>query len=265
MRRFSAFSLTAFLLIGCGNSSETAVLNSRTSRPTRLVETEMKRFLAVVQDHQDAQIPEFTPPDDEESPDFNLPASEIVAWFRGKFRDVYDVERQGSAWESDREWHKAFAEHRISGQRFASLTRNVTLAILRVRLEARGDVEQLVDNARREVKRAHQVLDEIDGLPQGDRTRESRALRSRTALELGRAVALLEFADLLQQVPEENTDLVRRFSRRLKPLLPAHANEDLLVDLSELARRDTDAIEPANFETDGPRKTRLGTPRSRTK
>jgi hypothetical protein len=267
MRRVSALPLALFLLIGCGgNGSETAVSDAAASSTAPLLETDMQRFLAVVQHHEAALIPEFTPPEKEESPDFSLPAEEIVDWFRGKFRDVFDTERQGAAWDRDAQWNKAFAAHKISGQRFASLARNVSLAIMRVRLDARVDIDQLVANAKRDVQRAHGVIDQIDAVPPEDQTRESRALRSRTAIELGRAVALLEFAELIHQVPDENAALVRRFSRNLKPLLPAHANEDLLAELSELARRETDAIEHASFETEAePQARRPAAPRRRTK
>lgn len=253
MRRICELWLVLLVVVaaGCGGS-ESAQVTSQMSPTTPLSESDMKQFLAVVRNHEGAMIPEFTPPDEDEPPDFDLPAKEIVASFRGKFRRVFDAERQGAAWGRDTEWSTAFAAQKISGERFAALARNVSLAIMRVRLEARVDMEQLVSNARRDVKRATKLIDEIDAVPRADRTRESHTLRSRTALELGRAVALLEFAELIQQAPDESAALVRRFSRQLKPLLPAHANEDLLAELSELATRDEPRIEQAGYEEDAP-------------
>ncbi|MBI3861264.1 MAG: hypothetical protein HY290_05155 [Planctomycetia bacterium] len=217
---------------------------------TPLSQTDVERFLAVVQNHEDALIPEFTPPDDDDPPDFTLPAKDIVACFRGKFRRVFDVERQGSVWERDEHWKQALSTQKISGARFASLVRNVSLAIMRVRLEARVDVSQLVTNAKRDVARATRIINQIDAAPPADQTRESKALRSRSAVELGRAVALLQFAELIQQIPDESGAQVRRFSARLKALLPARANEDLLAELSDLAVRDENTIERAGYEVE---------------
>jgi len=72
---------------------------------------------------------------------------------------------------------------------------------MRVRLDARVDVDQLVVEARRQVDKTIHLLDEIDAVPSDDRTRESRALRGKSAERLGKAVALLEFAEMVRKNP----------------------------------------------------------------
>ena len=120
---------------------------------------------------------------------------------------------------------------------------------LRVRLDARVDVDKLVAQARRQVDETARTMDEIDRLPPEERSREASALRTRSVIHLGRAVALLEFAELVKKVPPENSAVVRRYSRQLKPLLPASINEELLAELQNLASGRSSEIEPAGYET----------------
>jgi hypothetical protein len=196
---------------------------------------DLERFLAVVQSHSEALIPEFTPPDDDESLDMDAPAAELVTSFRGEVKRLFDATRQGAIWDRDKQWSLALASQKISADRFASLVRKVSLAIMRVRLEARVDIDQLIVEARRQVSRTVRLLDEIDAVPSGDRTRESAVLRANLASRLGKAVALHEFAEMVRKVPADSSAVVRKFSHKLKPLLPPHANEELLAELKSLA------------------------------
>jgi hypothetical protein len=256
MHRISAWLLAACFLIGCSHSgSETADSTAPASKPQAFGEPEMQTFLAVVRRHESKLIPEFAP-EDNEPPDFSLPAPELAAWFRDKLHQVYDAERQGAAWENDPHWQKALEAQHISGTRFASFARQVTLAVLRIRLEARGDLGQLLHAAHQDFRRAHQTLETLDAIPRTRQTAETRRQRAQAALELGRSVALLEIAEMLRDVPDESLTLVRRFSRKLKPHLAANANEDLLAELCTLAVREENtegAIEQASFETPNPK------------
>jgi hypothetical protein len=73
-------------------------------------------------------------------------------------------------------------------------------------------------------------------------------LRTRSVIQLGRAVALLEFAELVRDVPPESAAVVRRYSRQLKPLLPASIKDELLAELKNLALDRDSNVEPASFE-----------------
>src|SRR5207248_8091141 len=101
-----------------------------------LTAADLDRFLAVVQSHSEAMIPEFTPPDEDESLDMNAPAEQLVESFRGEVNRLFDATRQGAIWERDKQWSQALDSQKISAERFAALVRKVSLAIMRVRLDA---------------------------------------------------------------------------------------------------------------------------------
>lgn len=209
---------------------------------------DLDRFLSVVQSHEGALIPEFTPPDEDPSLDLDASAQELAASFRSQCRQLFDTERQGAIWQRDAEWSQALVTNKISPGQFAELVRDVSLAIMRVRLEARVDPARLVARARRQVDRAVRTMDRIDEVPPAERTREETALRTRSVFQLGRAVALQEFAERVDQVPPESTAVVRSYSRRLKPLLPASVNSEFLAELKALATAPEGDVQPAGYE-----------------
>ncbi|MGE5195179.1 MAG: hypothetical protein ACM3U2_22020, partial [Deltaproteobacteria bacterium] len=216
--------------------------------PDALTEADLDRFLCVVQSHEGAMIPEFTPPDEDPRLDMNASAKELVASFQEQCQLLFDVERQGKIWDRDTEWSQALKASRISPARFATLVRDVSLAIMRVRLEARVDLARLVEQARRQVDETVRIMDEIDEIPPEDRTREASTLRARSVIRLGRAVALVEFAELVQQVPAESAAVVRRYSPKLKPLLPRGGSDELLAELKKLATAPEGGVQPAGHE-----------------
>lgn len=237
-------------LAGCSQGDDSLAESDESSSPSpadALTESDLKRFLSIVRSHEGAMIPEFTPLDEDESLDFNAPAEQLLASFRSQFRRLFDAERQGAIWKRDTDWSHALQGRKISPQRFAALVREVSLAVMRVRLEARVDLDQLVTQARREVSRTERIMNQIDGIPANERTREAASLRTRSVVQLGRAVALLEFAELIRQVPPENAKIIRRYSRELKPLLPASINEELLTELKKLASG-RPSVEQAGYE-----------------
>lgn len=236
-------------LAGCGRGdAPPEAAGDAVSLEQPLDDADVQTFLAVVQHGSTAMIPEFSPPDDDEQIDLNGPARELVEAFRGQFQKVFDIERQGAAWDRDPHWKPALTAQKLSGAQFAALVRNVSLAIMRVRLEARVDVARLIAQARRDVARAVQVIDGIDAVAKEEQTRESAALRSRSAIDLGRAVALLEFAEMIGRVPAASCTQVRKCSRRLKPLLPPHRDDDLLAELAQLAARREQPVEQAQYQ-----------------
>lgn len=246
-------ALVLLVFAGCGGAAEdskAARATSAGSAGEALTAVDVERFLKVVHDHEEAMIPEFTPPDEEESLDPMASASALVESYQTQCRRLFDVERQGSIWRRDTQWSRAMARSKIAPDRFAALVRDVSLAIMRVRLESRIDVARLVTEARRQVDRAVRTMDEIDQVPLHERTQEAVTLRTRNVIQLGRAVALLEFAELIRNVPPESAAVVRRYSSQLKPLLPASIKDELLAELKNLAVNRDSEVEPASFEVE---------------
>jgi hypothetical protein len=253
MSRGTPSILMLVLLAGCsgaGDESSAARDGKSGSAGKVLSGADLDRFLKVVESHAGAMIPEFTPPDEDDSLDLNAPADKLLAAFQSQCRRLFDIQRQGAIWKRDTQWARVLSGSQIAPEQFAALVRDVSLAIMRVRLEARVDVAQLVRQGRAQVERAVRTIDEIDEVPLAERTAEATTLRTRCVMRLGRAVALLEFAELVRDVPAENAAVVRRYSQKLKPLLPASLNEELLAELKRLARQPNGDVEPAAYETD---------------
>ena len=250
----SRITLTALLLLlfaGCSREQQsaknTAAENSNAPE-VPLTAADLDRFLAVVQQHSEAMIPEFTPPDEDESLDMEAPAEKLVESYRGEVRRLFDAARQGAIWERDRQWSQALVSQKFSAEKFAALVRKVSLAIMRVRLDARVDVDRLVVEARKQVDKTMRLLDEIDAVPADDRTAESIELRAKLAERLGKAVALLEFAEMVRKTHPDSAAVVRKYSQKLKALLPPHANDELLAELKELATPRTGKAQQAVYD-----------------
>jgi hypothetical protein len=247
MPRLLTVAALLLALSGCSSSSEDSELGTGGS-PGALNAADLERFLAVVQSHDGAMIPEFAPPEEDPSFNFDASAQELVTSFQAQCRRLFDVERQGSIWQRDTEWAQALAGNKITPSRFAALVRDVSLAIMRVRLEARVDLDRLVSRARRQFDRAVTTMNEIDEVPADERTEEDTTQRTRSVIQLGRSVALLEFAELVRQVPPESAAVVRKYSRQLKPLLPAGVNDELLAELKQLATARDKDVQQAGYE-----------------
>ncbi|MBS0263374.1 MAG: hypothetical protein JSS02_15640 [Planctomycetes bacterium] len=215
-----------------------------------LSETAVQLTLEMIQQHPAGKIPEFTPLDDQTTPEFNQPASRIIVWFQSQVQEIYDPARQGGAWERDPEWAQIFKSQHTSGELFATRVRDLSLAIIRVRFDVRGDADRLLEHARHDLKRAQQRLEECDAQRSGSRKSADREQRLQAAIELGRAAALLPLAEMVHRVPAADVELVRKMSRQIKPVLRPHANDDLLQELVELARPRNNQIIQAGYEAD---------------
>ena len=241
------------LAAGCGKSeppAQAAAVVKVRSPGTPLTAEDMRLFLTVVRSHEGSMIPEFTPPDDDaDAVDHTAPARELAAAFRDQFRRLFNDRRQGAVWERDRRWARALAGRNVSPVEFAGLVRHVSCAIMRVRLEARVDIDDLVAQARRQYDDALRRMIETEGVPAGERSRSSTFSRTQSVIRLGRAVALLEFAEMVRQVPEESCEVVRRFSKEIKPLLPAGSHEELLGELEKLVNDSDGEVQQAVYET----------------
>jgi hypothetical protein len=249
MLRSLLIALLMLAITGCTDAKRPPEASAGDSAPRILTASDLDRFLSCVRAHSEAMIPDFSPLDDDPTLNSESSGRDLVATFRDQVRQLFDVERQGAIWQRDLDWSQALADAQFSGTRFAALVRDVGLAVMRVRLEARVDVDKLVSQARRQVDETVRTIEEIDRVPRPKRSREAAALRTRSVIHLGRSVALLEFAELVKKVPPESAVVVRRYSRQLKPLLPASINEELLVELQNLADSRGSEVEPARYET----------------
>jgi hypothetical protein len=244
--------LLTIVVAGCSRGDDANQFSAGTIQTPAdpLQPVHIDRFLSIVEGHGGARIPEFTPPDEDQSLDFRGRASDLVSEFRGQFRRLFDVERQGRIWSRDPAWSEVLSRNNVSAVEFAALARSVSCAIMRVRLDSRVDMARLVANSRAEVDDLVGTMNAIDDIPEAERTRHDAFIRGQSALRLARAVALLEFAEMVKRVPAENCKLVRQYSKRLKPLVPQTGTEELLAELQQMGAARSGTVTPAGHETD---------------
>src|SRR5258708_32309110 len=128
--RVALFALLRVLLAGCSRSEQTpenAAAGKSRGADVSLTVADLERFLAVVQNHSEALIPEFTPPDEDESLDMDAPAAELVTSYRGEVNRLFDAARQGAIWEHDTQWSQALSRQHTSAKKIAGRVRKVTL------------------------------------------------------------------------------------------------------------------------------------------
>jgi len=252
MSRASLLWVGALLLVaGCGgNGTPEPSAKVRLKSPSDpLAAGDIDRFLAIVHAQGGSTIPEFTPDEGESPLNYQKRATDLVDTIRSRFHWLFDANRQGEVWQRDEAWARSFEQQQITAPEFAALVRSISCAVMRVRLDGRKvDVPQLLVNARAEVEDLIKTMDAIDAVPVAEQTRHDATIRAQSSLRLARAVALREFSELVGQVPPENRELVRKYSKQIKPLLPPDDPDGLLSELQALATSRSGKLVPAGHE-----------------
>jgi hypothetical protein len=247
--RCPALALVFLVLVGCQPTASeqttavaTAPLFVQPGEP--LSDAEIEQFFRVVAKLPAQRVPEFVPAASDNDVDLGLPADELAAEFRRRFRSHFDAEKQGKLWAKDPVVAAAMADQHFTPSQFAALTASLSCAIARVRLDAQFDLAALRERGHAELKRLADDLADLsdDNAPATE--------RDAIALRLGKTVALVEFLELVSQVPPRNCDLVRRHASRLVTLLPSRGTfgESFPKFEQWAAKRSPSAIQPASFE-----------------
>jgi len=254
MRRFGQVALCVLtLLAGCHDAGPGGEGGPSAGKPLkspadRLSDREIELLIAVAGGHEQGQIPEFAMAAEDAPLDSEQPARRLEAAFQAQFEKLFDPQRQGEVWTRLPSWSSALRRHGADPAEFAALVRNVGCAVMRARLESRIDLQRLQENARAEVEETIAVMEAIEALPPAERTRQDGYVRTRAAVQLGRAVALRAFADMVASVPRENVALVKRHAGALRPLLPRGETEVLLEELRTLGMLHRSTIRGAAHE-----------------
>lgn len=245
-----ALLIAVTCVTGCGTSEvadaprPVEVLKAPTDPVTP---ADLEGFLQIVRSLPQGKSPEYTSPANEAAVDQSLPGKTLVEEYRARFRKFFDPRRQGAVWARDDEWRQLLSRNRLTPAQFAALMRNVSCAITRVRLQSRFDVDRLVTQARAQVEDLVARLDRVDRFPANLISPEMAYERTQASLQLGPAVALLEFAELVKQVPAESQANVRRYSPQLQPLLAVFDRGDPFAELQKWDA-EREGIQPASFE-----------------
>ena len=205
-----------------------------TSPSVPVTSAELDQFLRVIHALPPGTSAEFTAIPD--APPFaaDISGKQLVDEFRQRFRRQFDPRRQGGIWARDAAWVKSLTEAQMHPVQFAALTGRISCALTRLRLQNRLDLDRLVAQARTHVATLVERMDRIDRLPVQQRTADDQIERTEAALRLNRAVALLEFAELVKQVPAESQEVVHKYSAQLMPLLGVASQGDPFAELQNI-------------------------------
>ena len=223
---------------GCGGSSTKLPKPYPASGPLRtpadkLTAADLDQFLKIVRSHPKQRAPEFTPPDNEPAVSSVESSAKLVQLSQQRFRNLFDPQRQGDLWAEDREWAVILHKQHAAPTEFAALVASVSCAVTRARLDGRADLSEYSQIARDEITHLSADLRELDRSKQSPR--EKTTARTRMLMRLSRAAALLEYVDLLRQVPQENCALVKEYAQQLHPLMSPN-QADPFTELAEWKR-----------------------------
>lgn len=235
----------AGLLVGCeaggpggaeAQLERAPALGGAEARPnvqTVLRPEEIDLFLAVVRDLPAGKAPEFTSDGDPGAAPSHLGPTGQTQELRRRFRAMFDPKRQGKIWGADAEWQRLCARHGTTTEQFAQIVVNISAAVTTLRVQQSVPVGEFQSRADRKLRELVKQMETIDALPVKSQTKDVLAKRNRASMRLGPAAALVEFAELLRQVPRDNEKLVRGRLQDIDKLLPSG---DLTLLLASLER-----------------------------
>lgn len=213
--------LMLILLTGCSRTESDESVQLKTPGD-QLSEEELRKFLTVVENMPSQAVPEFSP---ESLPDldYRLAPEQLTAAYRERFRRLFDPSRQGTLWRKKTRISKAAKQAELSTDELAALIRSLSCAVVRHQLGPERDLTRARQDAQELLEEICESLNEVNSLSE---TAKNIMVRENLGIRLGRVVALQEFLILLEQVPEENLELVRKFEKELSPLIPERPSPD---------------------------------------
>lgn len=226
MKRFILSCVAAGLMAGCaGESIPEDNLSGVQRITTPIPEEEVQCFLRITERLPDREPPTFSPLT--ESFYADDPAERLIEACRVRFAKQFDVERQGKIWKQDRAVRQAAAREKRSTTELAGLMSALSTAICRAQIEDVEELKQIELKGEEETAKLKRALDKLDRKLSQQKTTILSRQRTELAMKLSRTVALVEYIKVLQQVPEENIALVRRYQRELTKLVDESALENL--------------------------------------
>jgi len=190
-----------------------------------IAEGEVQKFLKIVARLPEGEPPTFTPLSD--SFYFDDPSSKLIQDCRVRFKKQFDIERQGKIWKLNRQIRQGAAAEGRSTSELAALMVTLSTAICRSQFDDPQDLIKLQQHGERETERIRQRVDFIDQSGAANKTAASTQERTELAMGLSRTVALVEYLKVLQKVPRENVEIVRRYRQELSSVVDKDALENL--------------------------------------
>ena len=214
------------MILGCAGESvpdDNAARAQRIQSP--IPEKEVVRFLKITARLPDNEPPTFSPLT--ESFYADDPADRLIDSCRARFEKQFDVVRQGKIWKQNRTIRSAAAREGCSTTELAGIMSALSTAICRAQIEDIEELKRLERKGEKETARLKKRLDQIDQRLSQQKTTVLSRQRTELAIKLSRNVALVEYLKVLQEVPEENIALVRRYHEELAMLVDQSALDNL--------------------------------------
>jgi len=220
------YCLVAVGLVGCASESipeDNLAGVQRIDEP--IAESELRKFLRIVSRLPDKEPPTFSPLTD--SFYVEDPAEKLIQECRIRFEKQFDIERQGKIWKQNRQIRQAAAKEKRSTTELAGLMTTLSTAICRAQFDSPQDLRQIEQKGVEETSKLKKNLDRIDANLAKQSTTILSRQRTELAMKLSRTVALVEYLKVLQRVPDENIELVKRYQEKLTSLVDQSALDNL--------------------------------------
>jgi len=220
------YCLVAVGLVGCASESipeDNLAGVQRIDEP--IAESELRKFLRIVSRLPDKEPPTFSPLTD--SFYVEDPAEKLIQECRIRFEKQFDIERQGKIWKQNRQIRQAAAKEKRSTTELAGLMTTLSTAICRSQFDSPQDLRQIEQKGVEETSKLKKNLDRIDANLAKQSTTILSRQRTELAMKLSRTVALVEYLKVLQRVPDENIELVKRYQEKLTSLVDQSALDNL--------------------------------------
>jgi hypothetical protein len=232
------FALACSLpLVGCGGAAVPSRPPAPRTTADALSPAEIELFLALIHAHPQRKAPEFTNSPDERPIDEALAPRNMVAAFRTRFQMLFDAEAQGQELARNGDWARLLREYKLAPAEFAALVTRVSCAVTRLQLEPKYRFADLATKAQTRVAALVAEIERLDRIPPAQMTSETARARTQAIVQLGQTVALLEFSEKLQALPEASLSAVAARLADLKSLLPADHSETSFQDLDRVEGR----------------------------
>lgn len=224
-------------LVGCGGATAPSRPPAPRTTADALSPAEIELFLALIHAHPQRKAPEFTNSPDERPIDEALSPKNMVAAFRTRFQLLFDAEAQGQELARNGDWARLLREYKLAPAEFAALVTRVSCAVTRLQLEPKYRFADLATKAESRVAALVAEIERLDRIPPAQMTSETARARTQAVVQLGQTVALLEFSEKLQALPEASLSAVAARLADLRPLLPADHSETSFQELDRIENR----------------------------
>lgn len=212
------------ILVGCGGAEQGtgrvqteqhAPVVELTSSPwlDPITKNDIDNFLKIIDGLPEKRVPTFARADLVMEPSEGESLDEYLTKIRGSLRSAIDPAKQGEAWLRERQIAAAFKQMQVNPTDFAQLATKMSMAWSAS--SVRGEIPILVTQ-----RRLQEELEKLKAEYKNLESKKSTYQEEQWVQAIQETVALSEFLDFVQAVPQASLDTIRANSDRLSRVLP---------------------------------------------